>query len=104
LGEVPPEVPLWGNDAPLFPATHIALGVSSRLEAVGLERNHWSSASPIRTIFKDAFAGARLPYFNPHSFWHTLARLGKRVCQTQEQFKAWSQNLGHEGMQTTFYS
>jgi integrase/recombinase XerD len=26
------------------------------------------------------------------------------VCQTPEQFKAWSQNLGHEGVLTTFYS
>jgi hypothetical protein len=26
------------------------------------------------------------------------------VCRTPEQFKAWSQNLGHEGVLTTFYS
>ncbi len=98
------EVLLWGNDDPLFPATRIAVGVSHQFEVVGLERNHWSSASPIRSIFKDAFAGAGLPYFNPHSFRHTLARLGETVCQTPEQFKAWSQNLGHEGVLTTFYS
>lgn len=98
------EVMLWGNDDPLFPATRIAVGVSRQFEVVGLERKHWSSASPIRSIFKDAFAGAGLPYFNPHSFRHTLARLGETVCQTPEQFKAWSQNLGHEGVLTTFYS
>jgi hypothetical protein len=26
------------------------------------------------------------------------------LCQTPEQCKAWSQNLGHEGVLTTFYS
>jgi integrase len=64
----------------------------------------WGNASPIRSIFREAFVGAGLPYFNPHSFRHTLARLGETICQTPEQFKAWSQNLGHEGVLTTFYS
>ncbi len=26
------------------------------------------------------------------------------MCQSAEEFKAWSQNLGHEGVLTTFYS
>jgi site-specific recombinase XerD len=35
------ETKLWGNDDPLFPATQIALGVSSRqFEASGLAREH----------------------------------------------------------------
>lgn len=33
-----------------------------------------------------------------------IVRLGESLCQTPEQFKAWSQNLGHEGVLTTFYS
>ncbi|CAM5796572.1 hypothetical protein [Rhizobacter fulvus] len=33
-----------------------------------------------------------------------MAQLGETVCQTPEQSKAWSQNLGHEGVLTTFYS
>mgnify|MGYP000980270174 CR=1 FL=1 len=45
-----------------------------------------------------------MPYFNPHSLRSTLAQLGEQTCQTPEQFKAWSQNLGHEGVLTTFYS
>jgi integrase len=95
---------LWGNDDPLFPATRIALGPSRQFEAVGLERAHWSSAARIRTIFRDAFVSAGLPYFNPHSFRNTLVRLGQSVCQTPEEFKAWSQNLGHEKVLTTFLS
>lgn len=31
-------------------------------------------------------------------------RLGENLCQTPEEFKVWSQNLGHEGILTTFYS
>lgn len=98
------EEKLWGNDDPLFPATRIALGTSRQFEAVGLERKHWSSATPIRLIFREAFSGADLPYFNPHSFRNTLVRFGQVVCKTPEDFKAWSQNLGHEGVLTTFYS
>ena len=95
---------LWGNDDPLFPATRIAVGASRHFEAAGLDRKHWSTATPIRTIFKHAFIAAGLPYFNPHSFRNTLARFGEQVCQTPEQFKAWSQNLGHEKVMTTFVS
>jgi hypothetical protein len=47
---------------------------------------------------------AELPYFNPHSFRKTLVNLGEKICQTPEAFKAWSQNLGHEEVLTTFYS
>ncbi len=95
---------LWGNDDPLFPATRIAVGASRHFEAVGLERAHWRSAARIRTIFRDAFTDAGLPYFNPHSFRNTLVRLGQATCQTPEAFKAWSQNLGHEKVLTTFLS
>jgi len=95
---------LWDKDAPLFPATRIALGNDQRFQASGLDRKHWSSAAPIRTIFRDAFERSGLPYFNPHSFRNTLVRLGETVCKTPEDFKAWSQNLGHEEVLTTFYS
>lgn len=47
---------------------------------------------------------AELPYFNPHSFRNTLVDLGESLCHTIEEFKAWSQNLGHEGVLTTLYS
>jgi integrase/recombinase XerD len=95
---------LWCNDDPLFPATRTVVGPSQKFEAVGLERAHWSSATPIRKVFKDAFSAAGLPYFNPHSLRNTLVRLGQDMCKTPEQFKAWSQNLGHEQVMTTFLS
>jgi len=95
---------LWGLDDPLFPATLVTVGNDLRFEAAGLDRKHWSNAGPIRTIFKEAFAAAGFPYFNPHSFRKTLALLGGELCKTPEQYKAWSQNLGHEHVLTTFTS
>jgi integrase/recombinase XerD len=75
-----------------------------QFEAIGLDRKHWSTATPIRKTFRDAFESAGLPYFNSHSIRNTLSRLGETICQTPEQFKAWSQNLGHEKVLTTFFS
>ncbi len=95
---------LWGNDDPLFPATRVAVGVERRFRVVGIERKHWSSATAIRKIFREAFQTAGLPYFNPHSLRNTLVQLGETVCKTPEEFKAWSQNLGHEQVLTTFCS
>jgi len=98
------EEKLWGNDDPLFPATRIMVGRSRQFEAAGLEKAHWSSAEPIRKVFREAFERAGLPYFHPHSIRKTLVRLGEQVCQSPEEFKAWSQNLGHEQVLTTFMS
>jgi integrase len=95
---------LWGNDDPLFPATRVAVGEECRFHVVGLERKHWSNATAIRKIFREAFEAAGLDYFNPHSLRKTLAQLGQNICPTPEAFKAWSQNLGHESVLTTFYS
>jgi integrase len=96
---------LWGDDDPLFPPTQIGLGDNGGFMPVGLRRGEcWQGAGPIRDIFRKAFAGAGLPYFNPHSFRNTLVQLGEKVCTTPEQFKAWSQNLGHERVMTTLTS
>ena len=87
---------LWGNDDPLFPATRVSIGKTGEFEADGIDKKH--------KIFREAFEKANLPYFTPHSFRHTLACLGESLCNTAEEFKAWSQNLGHEGVLTTFFS
>jgi integrase len=95
---------LWGPGDPLFPATRIVIGTDRHFAASGLARRGWSGAAPVRAIFREAFTRAGLPYFNPHSFRKTLAQLGERLCNTPEEFKAWSQNLGHDGVLTTFSS
>jgi integrase len=95
---------LWGDADPLFPRTAIKVGSMGTFEQAGLERSHWSSARAIRAIFRQAFERAGLPYFNPHSLRKTLANFGQRICKTAEEWKAWTQNLGHEHVVTTWTS
>lgn len=93
------------EEAALFPASRVGIDATTRrFGVVGLDDKGWSNASPIRSIFKDAFATAGLPYFNPHALRKTLAQMGERACRGPEEFKAWSQNLGHEHVATTFTS
>lgn len=91
-------------DAPLFPSTAIGQGEDLKFQATGISQEHWKSAGPVRRIFREAFANAGQPYFYPHLFRKTLTREGQKVCSSPEEFKAWSQNLGHESMATTFFS
>ena len=95
---------LYGDGDPLFPKTKIGQDENDQFAATGLTRHHWQNADAIRKIFKQSFEAAGLPYFNPHSFRSTLARLGEQLCQNPEAFKAWSQNLSHEKVMTTFTS
>ena len=95
---------LWGNDDPLFPATEMVVGANRRFEVAGLKRQHWSGAAPIRAIFRRAFQSAGVRYFNPHSMRDMLVHLGQTLCKSPEEFKAFSQNLGHEAVLTTFNS
>jgi integrase len=94
----------WGDNDPLFPATDVQLDSARQFSAAGIKRSTWTTAEPIRKVFREAFEAAGLPYFNPHSFRKTLARLGEQLCKTPEEFKAWSQNLGHEQVSTTLSS
>jgi hypothetical protein len=96
------EEKLWGNDDPLFPATEIVVGASLQFQPNGLKREPWSTASPIRNIFRKAFERAVLPYFHPHSFRRTLAGLGEKCCKSPEELKVWSENMSHEKVLTTF--
>ena len=71
---------------------------------LGLERRAWATTQPIRDIFRRAFTAAGLPYFNPHSFRDMLVHHAMKLNQTPELMKAWSQNLGHDDVLTTFTS
>lgn len=92
----------FGPDDPLFPATQMAQTEDRNFAAIGLARTNWRTTGPIRQIFRDAFTSAGLPYVNPHTFRKTLVRLGEAICRSPEEWKAWSQNLGHESEMTTF--
>jgi len=95
---------LWGPDHPLFPATAMGLDEAGGFQPQGLARHGWASSGPIRDLFRRAFEGAGLPYYNPHSFRDMLVRHAMTLDLTPEEMKAWSQNLGHSDVLTTFTS
>ncbi len=86
---------------PLFPSTAVALNAKGEFQSQGLTRDMWTTAEPIRRIFRDAFKAVGLPAFNPHSFRKTLALFADELDLTREEEKAWSQNFGHESVRTT---
>ena len=93
-----------GREDPLFPATKIGVGPDGAFAPTGLSRRFWTTSEPVRQIFRHAFASAGLPYFNPHSFRSMLVRHAMSLDLTPEEMKAWSQNLGHADVLTTFTS
>ena len=95
---------LWGPADPLFPATEIGLGSEGGFSALGLTRRGWATSGSAREIFKQAFARAGLPYYKPHSFRDMLVHHAFTLNLSPEQMKAWSQNLGHADVMTTFTS
>jgi site-specific recombinase XerD len=98
------EVHLRGPDDPLFPATAMGVGQSGAFQPQGLARQGWASSGPIRDVFRRAFEAAGLPYYNPHSLRDMLVRHAMTLDLTPEEMKAWSQNLGHGDVLTTFTS
>ncbi|WP_254445907.1 site-specific integrase [Ruegeria sp. HKCCD7255] len=95
---------LFSDMDPLFPKTRVAVGPSRRFEAVGIAREPWAGPSSAARIFKQAFVNAGLPPFSPHRVRDTIAELAKLHCRTPEDYKAWSQNMGHNDVMTTFSS
>ncbi len=92
---------LFSPDDPLFPKTLVEPGEQRYFTARGLSREHWADASPVRAIFKAAFARIGLPYFKPHTVRDTLTQLAYKLQLSPEQLKAWSQNMGHSNVLTT---
>ena len=91
----------FGPDDPIFPKSLVTQGPEREFVAVSLARAPWAHANPVRTLFKQAFGRAGLPYFNPHSFRNTLLQLAYELKLHGEQIKAWSQNIGHDHILTT---
>lgn len=94
----------WGPADPLFPATAMGLDGNGAFQPQGLARRGWASSGPIRDVFRRGFAAAGLPYFNPHCFRDMLVHHAMRLGLGPEEMKAWSQNLGHADVLTTFTS
>jgi integrase/recombinase XerD len=94
---------LFSPNDPLFPKTLVKVGEERNFAAYGLSHEHWADASPVRTIFKAAFARIGLPYFKPHTVRDTLTQHAFRLQLGPEQLKAWSQNMGHSNVLTTLH-
>lgn len=89
------------ND-PLFPKTLVENDPATMsFQAKGLSREHWANAQPVREVFKAAFDRVGLPYYHPHLFRKTVVKWALENC-SQKEFKAISQNLGHEHAMTTY--
>lgn len=89
---------------PLFPVTRQIQNSSGLFENNGIRREHWTYANPFRDAYRSACEKVGLTYRKPHHIRDALVGHGMRICRTPEEFKAWSQNLGHESVLTTFGS
>ena len=94
----------WADEDPLFPRTRQSVGDDHMFRVVGLERAHWRDTGAARRVCKRAFESAQLPPYTPHAVRRTVIRIGQERCQTAEQYKAWSQNVGHSDVLTSFRS
>jgi len=95
---------LFVDDDPLFPQTAMGHDENDCFTPTGVSREPWADASPVRAIFKRAFEAADLPIFTPHSVRKMIVSEMYARGLSVSQFKAWSQNLGHEGAMTTLTS
>lgn len=95
---------LYGPDDPVFPQTVTRIDPQLGPVADKVKPVIWSNAAPIRTIFKRAFAAAGLPYHSPHRVRNSIVEFAYRTSRTPEEFKAFSQNLGHANVATTLLS
>lgn len=91
----------FSPDDPLFPKTQVCQGADFGFTVCRLSRGHWANASPVRKIFRDAFARVGLRYSNPHSIRNTITRIGYDRKLDAIELKALSQNLGHDSLLTT---
>ncbi len=91
---------LFGPSDALFPKQTVEVR-DGRFRRAGLAREPYASVVAVSAAVRGAFIAAGLPAHTPHSFRKTLAMLMDKTCETMEQRKAWSQNLGHEHLATT---
>lgn len=94
----------YSDEDPVFPKTCLGHDDNQGFVASGLKPECWSTTTPVREIFSEAFERVGLPYYNPHSFRHTLMHMFAERPLTPIQLKAFSQNLGHENVYTTLNS
>ncbi len=88
----------WDPDWPLLPAAAGA-AVSARLQSASPKR--FKTVQWVRDFLHAECLKANLEPFYPHKIRKTLVYLGDDKCHTRRDIRAWSQNLGHERVETT---
>lgn len=86
---------------PLFPRSAVRSSPELGFQSTGLSRKPYSGDESLRKIIKATFAAAGLPPFTPHRFRNTLVDMSNMFCNTPEEIKALSMNLGHSKIATT---
>ncbi|MBU0660929.1 site-specific integrase [Patescibacteria group bacterium] len=91
---------------PIFPATKTEVGKKNLgfYSNGEVEATFWKSTTSLRKIFEKRFKQAGVTYFHPHTFRNLLVSEISKLPLTEIQKKAFSQNLGHENVGTTFGS
>lgn len=87
---------------PLFPATSVTHDDGRRFAANGVANTHWKSGATICKIVADAAAAAGMAHFTPHALRTTWGVFGLGLNLSAEETKAFSQNFGHEHVDTTY--
>jgi len=92
----------FGMKDPLFPRSkleHQKDGLCFE-SATKVEPVFWKGTGRIREILEKISKEAGMEYFPPHTFRHLTIYLAIKYCRSIEQFKALSQNFGHEDIIT----
>lgn len=95
---------LFGPEDALFPKAMVGVKEGEGFAYLGLSREGYSSTAKLNQIIRKAFATVDLPEYTPHSVRKTLFLFGTKVCDGLEELKAWSLNLGHENLATSYNS
>lgn len=95
------EVRLFGPGDALFPKQTIGV-VEGKFASEGLATEPYANSEIVTRAIKGAFRRAGLFEFKPHSIRTTLINYGDKLCNTMAERKAWSQNLGHENIITSY--
>ncbi len=92
---------LYGPQDALFPKPERVLS-NGRFNFNTLSRDTYANAAKINSVVRNAFAKVHQPEYTAHSIRKTLTQEMSDRKMPLDMQKAWSQNLGHDNIMTTF--
>jgi integrase len=94
----------FGQEDALFPKALVGIKEGEGFANLGLSREGYASTGNLNKIIRTAFTNVQMPEYTPHSFRKALFLYGVERCKNLEEVKAWSMNLGHENLSTSYNS